>query len=94
MARVSHLPHHQGRNRLLPEPLSRKPRLFLLEKMRKKVLTYCKQYDIISTSKGKGVEPMGEIEKALQDLEKAVKSSDTVAKVTVTTKARQGKAQA
>lgn len=28
--------------------------------------------------------PMGAIEKALQDLEKAVKSSDTVAKVTVT----------
>lgn len=27
---------------------------------------------------------MGEIEKALQDLEKAVKSSETIAKVTVT----------
>ena len=27
---------------------------------------------------------MGEIEKALQDLEKAVKSSDTISKVTVT----------
>ena len=27
---------------------------------------------------------MGEIEKALQDLEKAVKSSDTVSRVTVT----------
>ena len=27
---------------------------------------------------------MGEIEKALQDLEKAVRSSDTVSKVTVT----------